>query len=60
LSALEMLRISLFGPPNRRKQPERYAKWGKIVGLKIFKRKYEKAYTNFLKNILDMMVKIYI
>jgi hypothetical protein len=25
LSALEMLRISLFGPPNRRKQPERYA-----------------------------------
>jgi hypothetical protein len=22
-----MLRISLFGPPNRRKQPERYAKW---------------------------------
>jgi hypothetical protein len=28
LSALEMLRISLFGPPNRRKQPERYAKYG--------------------------------
>jgi hypothetical protein len=27
LSALEMLRISLFGPPNRRKQPERYAKF---------------------------------
>jgi hypothetical protein len=26
LVALEMLRISLFGPPNRRKQPERYAK----------------------------------
>jgi hypothetical protein len=25
LSALEMLRISLFGPPNRRIQPERYA-----------------------------------
>jgi hypothetical protein len=25
LSALEMLRISLFGPPKRRKQPERYA-----------------------------------
>jgi hypothetical protein len=24
LSALEMLRISLCGPPNRRKQPERY------------------------------------
>jgi hypothetical protein len=25
LPALEMLRISLFGPPNRRIQPERYA-----------------------------------
>jgi hypothetical protein len=24
LSALEMLRVSLFGPPKRRKQPERY------------------------------------
>jgi hypothetical protein len=28
LSALEMLRISLFGPPNRRKQPERYVQLG--------------------------------
>jgi hypothetical protein len=27
LTALKMLRIFLFGPPNRRKQPERYAKW---------------------------------
>jgi hypothetical protein len=27
LSALEMLRISLFGPPNRRQQPERYAQY---------------------------------
>jgi hypothetical protein len=25
LSALEMLRISLFGPPKRRQQPKRYA-----------------------------------
>jgi hypothetical protein len=32
----------------------------KIVGLKIFKGMYEKAYTNFLKNTLDIMVKIYI
>jgi hypothetical protein len=24
LAALEMLRISLFGPPKRRQQPERY------------------------------------
>jgi hypothetical protein len=33
LPALEMLRISLFGPPNRRKQPERYVQYGP----KIFK-----------------------
>jgi hypothetical protein len=28
LAALETLRVSLFGPPNRRKQPERYVQWG--------------------------------
>jgi hypothetical protein len=27
LQALKMLRIFLFGLSNRRKQPERYAKW---------------------------------
>jgi hypothetical protein len=38
LSALEMLRISLSGRPKRRKQPERYAKYGlnwlKNIGIK--------------------------
>jgi hypothetical protein len=28
LSALQTLRVCLFGPPKRRKQPERYAKFG--------------------------------
>jgi hypothetical protein len=29
-----MLRISLFGPPNRRKQPKRYAKYKlKFMGI---------------------------
>jgi hypothetical protein len=27
LTALEMLRISLSGPPNRHIQPERYVQW---------------------------------
>jgi hypothetical protein len=44
LSALQMLRICLFGRPKRRKQPERYAKWAlKLVGI-------------FYKNILTKMV----
>jgi hypothetical protein len=32
LSALEMLRISLFGPPKRRKRPERYAQFAIKIG----------------------------
>jgi hypothetical protein len=41
LSALEMLRISLSGPPNRRIQPERYAtfalKFIENIKLKMMK-----------------------
>jgi hypothetical protein len=37
LSALEMLRISLSGPPNRHIQPERYAK----LRLNFFERNYK-------------------
>jgi hypothetical protein len=36
LSALQMLRICLFGRPKRRKQPERYATfWLKIIGKEL-------------------------
>jgi hypothetical protein len=38
-----MLRISLFGPPNRRKQPKRYAK----LRLNVF--------VKFLENILTKL-----
>jgi hypothetical protein len=38
-----MLRISLFGPPNRRKQPERYATYRlKLIGNN---KKYKKELT---------------
>jgi hypothetical protein len=36
-----MLRISLFGPPNRRKQPERYAQFG-LKWLGILKKYFVK------------------
>jgi hypothetical protein len=41
-----MLRISLFGPPNRRKQPERYTTWGlkllgKYIEYKLLTKEYE-------------------
>jgi hypothetical protein len=39
LSALEMLRISLFGPPKRRKQPKRYAKCNPKICWKIILEK---------------------
>jgi hypothetical protein len=35
LAALKMLRIFLFGPPNRRKQPERYVQYRPKIFLKI-------------------------
>jgi hypothetical protein len=36
-----MLRISLFGPPKRRQQPERYAK----LGLKLIEKLFKKGLT---------------
>jgi hypothetical protein len=43
LSALEMLRISLSGPSNRRKQPERYATYSPNF-LKNFYKYIDKKY----------------
>jgi hypothetical protein len=37
LSALKMLRIFLFGPPNRRKQPERYVPFLQKILPKLYK-----------------------
>jgi hypothetical protein len=53
LSALQMLRICLFGPPKRRKQPERYAKFGPKLVENIKK-------TKFLKNLFTSNYKIII
>jgi hypothetical protein len=39
-----MLRIFLFGLSNRRKQPERYVKWG----AKIFTSIFDKVYTKIV------------
>jgi hypothetical protein len=47
LSALEMLRISLSGPPNRRKQPGRYVQYA------------PKFSENFLQNIDKNIYMIY-
>jgi hypothetical protein len=46
-----MLRISLFGPPNRRKHPERYAKFGipQLFATLIWPRDQKDAIKN-LKN----------
>jgi hypothetical protein len=48
LSALEMLRISLYGPPNRRKQPERYVQlrlnFSEILKWTIDKKEYCRYY----------------
>jgi hypothetical protein len=48
-----MLRIFLFGPPNRRKQPERYAKYNlKFMGI------VSAAIRGGTKNILKITIDI--
>jgi hypothetical protein len=42
-----MLRISLFGPPNRRKQPERYVQYGP----KIFKNLRDASKQNLAEKV---------
>jgi hypothetical protein len=62
LSALQTLRVCLFGPPNRRIQPERYAKFGlkffqnikpiDIIIKIVYKYTYEEFVNEYKGNFL--------